>query len=327
MAELRDEFWNQRLFPLLLNKASEILTTPSPMPLEGATTPSELESGRISSAINAATGFPDEPSVAQRPTVSSTIDPSLIDMNKFRGWYKGGVDNFGLHPDPYHPDMNINIHDLFARGGRFQATEPGKPDAIVTADGKTTPITPNNMPMVKTSEQLDKERQALPQAPPTPQLVGVAPQTVSATIAAPPPQVQMPEATPSPAQPPAPTVAPNDLSGKIMSVAGMIASAADPKRFGPAGEMLTKVGVSETAKARADAAAQSAGFSTAEQMAAMEQKAKLAYTQAQTKLMTEGQLPLAKASVAEKMAGIPKEQAQTQLVQAETALKQLQLDY
>ncbi len=237
-------------------------------------------------------------------TVSPTVDPANVDQQKFRDWHKFGVANFGLHPDVGHPDNNVNLHDIFAKGGQFVATPQGQPDVIRTTDGKDTKISPNAFAMTQTPEQVSQQRQGTPSPTTQPQAPPSAGQLLSGTSATP-QQIQTPVAptlAPAPVMP-APSSGPvgmpqtgaqllsqilnpkaDDLTGKIMTAAGMLATAVDSKRFGPVGQMLTQLGEKEVARGRGNAAARLAGFPSVEALEAAKTEAGIRKTLSDTGL-------------------------------------------
>jgi hypothetical protein len=282
--------------------------------------PAAVPTTPIAEAMNIPTGSALETAVGSaQSTISPSVDPSRVDMGKFLPWYANAAKMLGLHEDWRHPDMNKNILDIFTQGGQPTVTAPGNPDTFTLPSGKTIPVTP---------EQLDQERNpalttaptptapAAPAAPtPTPQQsVAGYTQDMGREIAPPLPQTPASEMLGS--QPAASgLVKPDTLPGKIMTVAGMIASAANPRQFGQAGEMLSKAGAGEVAKVTADAAAQRMGYADAAHLEAAKTAGGIAHTKSETALNTE-RVPFVQAEVNRLRALVPNVNAETALTQA-----------
>jgi hypothetical protein len=269
-------------------------------------------------------------------TISPTVASENIDMQKFLPWYQEAV-AAGLHPDVNHPDMNTNVHDIFARGGKVSRDENGFP-GFMLPDGKFEPFSPGKHAMWQTPEQSQQSynqqkvplsgasagigirmgtptvttvmnpvppadavpaplpknwgaepANVTPPAPATPVATAMSPSTTPAsgqpaTVGS---LLSYPNVAPTPpaAEPAAPAAANTDQwAGKLMSVAGMVAAAANPKQFGEAGAALTKLGESELTRARGNAGAALAGYKSQEHLAAVKEAASIAHTQGETEL-------------------------------------------
>ena len=292
-----------------------------------------------------------QPTPAPTPrTVSPTVDPGAIDMGKFMPWYQQGV-KMGLHPDPNHPDMNVNLQHLFAMGNQWTQGEGGAPGLIDPA-GKFTPITPNKFAMT-TAPPVSATPKAAPAATPVSSAIAPQPQVTapaSSAIAAPAtPEVILQPASALPGRevaPPAvipgmgtaaaPSVAtpgkalevpaPDEFGGKALTVGGMLASAIDPKQFGQAGQMMMAFGEKELAKARADAAAQGAGYPSALAMEAAKAKAGIAKTEAET-AVDRVRMPYIESMTQENLAKLPGIGYRDALVKAQADFQGIVNDY
>lgn len=317
--------------------------------------------GVIKDAAGLAVGSMPEPvsgaaSPDNPPVISSNVQQENLAQDRLREWYTRSSGLLGLHPNMNHNAMNVDIPHLFATGAQPGFTAKGMP-AFKMPDGKEIEVTPNKFAMIRTPEAVAQAAQAAQQvqgAPPSP-ATPAPPVTAAAALATPQASTPIPSqpAVLPPIQAPpvmagavplptAPMPIPSEVGGnallrsapnvggpaatafepsKIMTAAGLLAAAVDPKRFGPAGEMLAKFGTQEAARARGNAAAILAGYPNAEALEAAKTEASIRKTRAETGVDLT-RVPQMQALTSRILSEVPQVNAQTALTQAHTQAQQ-----